>query len=109
MKVQKLFEDLENIDPTWENLGTKMFHLIFQLAPECLQLFPFRDDCEAEYEKKLLKHSSRIWKVLHTIIKDWGSDENEEFLMRLSRTHNLNDVIPEHYELMKYSIEETIS
>ena len=83
-----------------------MFNLIFELAPDYLQLFPFKDDSDEEYQRKLLAHSSRLWKVLYNAANDW--DANLEYLKKIGNTHQLKDVIKEHYELMKYAIEQTV-
>ena len=68
-KLQVLFDKVHAIDPTYNTQGFLCFEKIFAIAPEALQLYPFKDDSGEEYKKKLSGHASGLFKTLHKGIK----------------------------------------
>ncbi len=56
-KLTKLFDNLNAIDASYDTQGMHCFEKIFEIAPEALQLYPFRDEKGEEYVRKLARKS----------------------------------------------------
>mmetsp|Transcript_32431 Transcript_32431/g.49620 ORF Transcript_32431/g.49620 Transcript_32431/m.49620 type:complete len:113 (-) Transcript_32431:42-380(-) len=78
------------------------------MAPESLQLFPFKDDSGEEYQKKLRKHVAVIFKTLDEVISKWGSPENDRFLNELGARHSNYHVISAHFQLILAAFTEAL-
>ena len=72
-KLQQLFDMIKEIDPSYDSQGMQCFEKIFEIAPEALQLYPFRDDKGDEYTRKLKAHASGLFKKLDFTVRHWGS------------------------------------
>ena len=85
------------------------FEKIFEIAPEALQLYPFRDERGEEYRKKLMKHASGLFVKLDFAVYNWGTEECKEMLQGLGCRHVNYSVIEPHFEIFGMALTETIN
>uniref|UniRef100_A0A7S3MSQ3 Globin domain-containing protein n=1 Tax=Strombidium inclinatum TaxID=197538 RepID=A0A7S3MSQ3_9SPIT len=107
-KLQAFMDKVGALDPTYNTQGFLCFEKIFAIAPEALQLYPFKDDSGDEYKSKLSKHASGLFRTLHKGIKGWGTKENDEFFTQLGSRHVGYSVIVPHFEIVGMAIVETL-
>eukprot|EP00356_Strombidium_inclinatum_P012536 CAMPEP_0170484376 /NCGR_PEP_ID=MMETSP0208-20121228/3861_1 /TAXON_ID=197538 /ORGANISM="Strombidium inclinatum, Strain S3" /LENGTH=130 /DNA_ID=CAMNT_0010757693 /DNA_START=9 /DNA_END=401 /DNA_ORIENTATION=- len=107
-KLTKLFDNLNAVDPTYDTQGLQCFEKIFEIAPEALQLYPFRHEKGEEYVKKLKAHASGLFKTLDKVIRNWGKESTDEDLNALGCRHVNYSVIEPHFEIVGMAITETM-
>ena len=88
------------IDETWDKQGHLLFAELFTLAPEAIQLYPFKDDSGDEYKAKLSKHAIGVMKAVDSSLKLWGSPEGEKELNDLGKRHLDYSVVAAHYAIL---------
>ena len=107
-KLIKLFDYIKEVDQTYTTQGMQCFEKIFEIAPEALQLYPFRDEKGDEYIKKLKKHASGLFMKLDYAARNWGNGECEKNLNDLGSRHVNYSVIEPHFEIVGMAITETL-
>mmetsp|Transcript_25634 Transcript_25634/g.39448 ORF Transcript_25634/g.39448 Transcript_25634/m.39448 type:complete len:84 (+) Transcript_25634:101-352(+) len=80
---------------------------VFEMAPETLQLYPFKDATDDEYIAKLKTHASTMFRTLDRVITGWGTRETDQFLTELGQRHVGYSVIEAHFDIIGESLLET--
>jgi len=92
-----------------ENVGMLLFRNIFEIAPEAVQLFPFRDDADI-YESPVLKsHASKVVIAVGTVVDGIDNlDEVTPVLQSLGLRHVGYSVVAVHYEVVGAALLKTL-
>ena len=72
--ILEAWEKVKALDDTCVAQGVILFRHIFTIAPEALQLFPFKDEEDLYESEGLKKHGKNVIKHMDRAITDW---ENE--------------------------------
>ena len=65
---------MKALDETFVTQGVILFRNIFQIAPEALQLFSFKDEPDLYESNKLKKHGANVMKAVNNAVENLGTD-----------------------------------
>ena len=78
--------------------GVALFKNIFEIAPQALQLFSFKDEPNLYESPKLKKHGKMVIKAVEKALFEFVSQT--EALKSLGERHVPNGVVPAHYDVV---------
>ena len=107
----------EDVTRTWalvaagplEPVGVAFFLKIFEIAPEALQLFPFKDEPDLAESPKLKKHAMSVMNTVDAAVKGLADlDKLVPVLQGLGKRHVGYGVLPAHYDVVGQALLATL-
>lgn len=98
---------VETLDP--EVVGVMLFKNIFEIAPEAVQMFSFKDEPNMYESKSLKAHGARVVRTVGTAVA--GLKDIEKLvpvLVGLGRKHVQYGVLPDHYGVVGMALMATL-
>ena len=95
------------LDETFVVQGTILFKNIFEIAPEALQLFSFKDEPDMFESPKFKKHASGVIKAVDGAMSKLGTDQKST-LNALGGRHVKRGVVPAHYAVVGQALIKTL-
>ena len=105
------------VEKTWkqaaalgaETVGVLLFKQIFDIAPQALQLFPFKDDRELYDSPRLKGHGVKVVTTVDAVIKGVRDLEGlKPTLQNLGLRHVGYGVLPPHYDVVGQALLRTL-
>ena len=90
-----------------EVVGELLFRKIFEIAPEALELFPFKDEPNMYESKKFKKHALGVVLTLEKAVENIGTDPEKitRQLKSLGSRHVKYGVQKEHYAVVGQALD----
>mmetsp|Transcript_44091 Transcript_44091/g.78057 ORF Transcript_44091/g.78057 Transcript_44091/m.78057 type:complete len:179 (+) Transcript_44091:90-626(+) len=110
--------DLKLVEQTWakaaglgvETVGVVLFKNIFQIAPEALQLFSFKDEDNLYESPKLKRHATKVVMTVNTAVSKLRElDTLVPVLQGLALKHVGYGVLPAHYDVVGQALIQTLA
>ena len=86
------------MDESYEAQGIVLYKNIFEIAPEALLLFSFKDEQNLYESAKLKKHGKGVMKIVESALFDLANQVQP--LKDLGERHKSYNVFPAHYEII---------
>lgn len=104
--ILEAWEKVKALDDTCVAQGVILFRHIFTIAPEALQLFPFKDEEDLYESEGLKKHGKNVIKHMDRAITDWENEGPK--LVQLGKRHAGYGVQPPHFEVVGQAFIKTL-
>ena len=104
--IKASWEKVKGLDPTYEATGVLLFKNIFEIAPQALDLFSFKDEEDLYESAALKKHASGVMKAIEAAVNDFGGIQTA--LKDLGARHVKRGILPEHYDVVGQAIIKTL-
>mmetsp|Transcript_139084 Transcript_139084/g.242001 ORF Transcript_139084/g.242001 Transcript_139084/m.242001 type:complete len:177 (+) Transcript_139084:95-625(+) len=110
-------KEVQTVEETWglaaglgvETVGVLLFKNIFEIAPEALQLFSFRNEKDLYESPALIKHATKVVLTVDTAVKMLRQLEAlVPVLEGLALKHVGYGVLPPHYDVVGQALIKTL-
>lgn len=111
-------KELQTVEQTWalaaglgvETVGVLLFKNIFEIAPEALQLFSFKNESDLYESPALKRHATKVVMTVDTAVKNLRQLETlVPVLEGLALKHVGYGVLPPHYDVVGQALIKTLS
>lgn len=107
-EVEKSWATVETMGA--ETVGVLLFRQIFDIAPEALQLFSFKDEPDLFESEKLKKHGAAVVRTCGKAVSGLRDVQTlAPVLKALGEKHKTYGVIPAHYDVVGEALMRTLS
>jgi len=108
-EVQKTWAMVEGHPLGLEGVGVLFFKRIFEIAPEALALFSFRDEPDMYESPKLKAHAVNVLKTVGVAVAGLSDlDKLVPVLTELGKKHVGYGVLPAHYDVVGQALLDTL-
>merc|ERR1712127_94479 len=117
IEMADMKQTADDVTRTWalvaagplEPVGVAFFLKIFEIAPEALQLFSFRDEPNLAESPKLKKHAMSVMNTVDVAVKGLADlDKLVPVLQGLGKRHVGYGVLPAHYDVVGQALLATL-
>jgi len=104
--IKSSWEKVKSLDPTYEFTGILLFKGIFEIAPQALELFSFKDEPDLYKSEKLKKHAMGVMRAVEAAVMDFSGMQTA--LKDLGAKHVPRGILPEHYDVVGQAVIKTL-